>query len=255
MAKMIWLIGGTTESTMIAKQLIAHGYRCLVSVTTEAAIALYPQSDRITVKVGALSLESMRELIRHHGITRIIDASHPYAVAVSESAIAIANQLHLPYLRYERPDLSAEKNVNTLILDSFDTLVSGNYLQQQRVLLTVGYKALPQFQAWQKHAQLFARILPTVTSLEQALAAGFTHKQLIALRPPVSYDLEKALCQQWDISLIVTKASGTAGGENTKQAVAKALNIPLIIIERPYLVYPQKTSTLEDVVQFCQEYG
>lgn len=252
---MIWLIGGTSESALISEQLVAQGYSCLISVTTEAAIALYPHSELIKVKAGALSLEAMEELIRHYDITQIVDASHPYAVTVSRNAIALANQLHLPYLRYERPHLSAEKEAHTLILDGFDILVNGNYLQQQRVLLTVGYKALPQFQGWQEHAQLFARILPTVTSLEQALAAGFTHKQLIALRPPVSYDLEKALCQQWDISLIVTKASGRAGGEDTKQAVAKALNIPLIIIDRPHLAYPEKTSTLENVVHFCQEYG
>jgi len=251
----IWLIGGTSESTMIAGQLIAHGYRCLVSVTTETAIALYPQSDRITVKVGALSPEAMRELIQHYGITKIIDASHPYAVAVSQNAIALAAQFNLPYLRYERPILSLENKSHTRIVDCLETLINGNYLYQQRVLLTVGYKALPHFQSWHQQAQLFARILPTVTSLEQALAAGFTHKQLIALRPPVSYDLEKALCQQWDISLIVTKASGRAGGEDTKQAVAQALNIPLIIIDRPHLAYPEKTSTLEDVVHFCQEYG
>jgi len=251
----IWLIGGTSESTMIAKQLIAHGYRCLVSVTTEAAIALYPHSDRITVKVGALSPEAMRELIQHYGITKIIDASHPYAVAVSQNAIALAEQFNLPYLRYERPILSLKKESHTRIVDRLETLINGNYLYQQRVLLTVGYKTLSHFQSWHQQAQLFARILPTVTALEQALAAGFTHKQLIALRPPVSYDLEKALCQQWNISLIVTKASGRAGGEDTKQAVAQALNIPLIIIDRPHLAYPEKTSTLEDVVQFCQEYG
>ncbi len=233
---------------------MAQGYDCLVSVTTEAAIALYPDSDLITVKVGALSPEAMVRLIQEYEIKIIIDASHPYATAISESAIALAKQWDLPYLRYERPNLSAEPDDQTIILDSFDTLVNGDYLQQQRVLLTIGYKALPQLQPWHEYAQLFARILPTVTSLKAAVAAGFTHKQLIALRPPVSYDLEKALCLQWEISLIVTKASGKAGGEDTKKAVAQALNIPLIIIDRPHLIYPEKTSTLENVVTFCQDH-
>jgi len=250
----IWLIGGTSESAVIAEKLMAQGYDCLVSVTTEAAIALYPDSDLITVKVGALSPEAMVSLIQEYEIKIIIDASHPYATAISESAIALAKQWDLPYLRYERPNLSAEPDDQTIILDSFDTLVNGDYLQQQRVLLTIGYKALPQLQPWHEYAQLFARILPTVTSLKAAVAAGFTHKQLIALRPPVSYDLEKALCLQWEISLIVTKASGKAGGEDTKKAVAQALNIPLIIIDRPHLIYPEKTSTLENVVTFCQDH-
>lgn len=252
---MIWLIGGTSESAIIAERLISHGCHCLVSVTTEAAIALYPKSELMTLKVGALSRDEMAQLIQEHQIKMIVDASHPYAIMVSENVIALADQLNLPYLRYERPALSSATDPHTLILDSFDTLINGDYLHQQRVLLTVGYKALPYFQPWQEDAVLFARILPTVTSLENTLAAGFTHKQLIALRPPVNYDLEKALCEQWKISLIVTKASGSAGGENTKQAVAKALGIPLIIIDRPHMAYPEKTSKLEDVVNFCLDHG
>ena len=252
---MIWLIGGTSESAVIAEKLLGYGCPCLVSVTTEAAIALYPKSELMTVKVGALSQAEMAELIRDYQIEMIVDASHPYAIVVSQSAIALANQFNLPYLRYERPALSSGKDPHTRILESFDTLINGDYLHQQRVLLTVGYKALPYFSPWQDNALLFARILPTIKALDNALAAGFTHQQLIALRPPVSYDLEKALCEQWNISLIVTKASGTAGGEDTKQAVAQALNIPLIVIDRPHLAYPKKTSTLEDVVNFCLDHG
>ncbi|QDZ41375.1 cobalt-precorrin-6A reductase [Euhalothece natronophila Z-M001] len=251
--KQVWLIGGTQESASIAEKLVANSWPCVVTVTTQSAIALYPDSDLITVKVGALSREEMERLIETKNIDRIVDASHPYAVEISESAIALSQQFHLPYLRYERPQVTEPDNQQVITLDSFKTLINGDYLTQQRVLLTVGYKALPQFQSWHEQATLFARILPSVLSVEKALAAGFTQKQLIALRPPVSYQLEKALCEQWEISLIVSKASGKAGGEDTKKAVAKALNIPLILIRRPEVVYPQKTDKLENVVNFCHE--
>ncbi len=250
-----WLIGGTSESAVIATTLVAQGQRFVVTVTTEAAIALYPDSDLMTVQVGAFSFSEMVDFMEREGIDRIIDASHPYAVEISQSAIALSQQFGVPYLRYERPHEATENNSHVIELDGFDALIKGSYLQQQRVLLTVGYKALPRFQCWHQQAVLFARILPTVSSLEQTLAAGFPQQQIIALRPPVSYELEKALCQQWEISLIVTKASGKAGGEDTKKAVAEALKIPLIVIRRPDIAYPQKTSTLEDVVKFCHQYG
>jgi len=252
---MIWLIGGTSESALIAETLLAQGLPCLVSVTTESAIDLYPKTDLITVKVGALSLQEMITLAKTHGIEKIIDASHPYAIAVSQSAIELSQQLQIPYLRYERPQVSPDNSFPIIELDSFDTLINGDYLHHHRVLLTVGYKALFRFQSWHQKATLFARVLPSVSSVEKALEAGFSPKQLIALRPPVSYELEKALCEQWNISLIVTKASGKAGGEDIKRQVATALGIPLIVIRRPELVYPQKTSKLESVVNFCCEYG
>jgi len=205
--KQIWLIGGTRDSAVIAKALVAWGLNVLVTVTTESAIALYPQSPLIKLRVGALSPSQMAAPLAAEKIEGIIDASHPYAVEVSQSAIALSQRFNLPYLRYERPHLTLNNDSHTRILDSFETLVNSHYLQQQRVLLTVGYKALPLFRSWHQHAVLFARILPALSSLENAIAAGFSQKQLIALRPPVDYKLEKALCEQWEISLIVTKAS------------------------------------------------
>jgi precorrin-6A/cobalt-precorrin-6A reductase len=121
------------------------------------------------------------------------------------------------------------------------------------VLLTVGYRYLHLFSSWQERSTLFARILPSVTALGAALAAGFSSDRLIALRPPVSVDLEKALWQQWQISLVVTKASGTAGGEDVKRAVAAELGIGLIAIARPEVVYPQQTSELSRALEFCSD--
>jgi precorrin-6A/cobalt-precorrin-6A reductase len=83
-------------------------------------------------------------------------------------------------------------------------------LQGQRVLLTIGYTPLHRFQSWHDRATLFARILPSAIALEAAFKAGFTPHNIICLRPPISADLEKALWRQWQISLVVTKASGNS---------------------------------------------
>ena len=50
-----------------------------------------------------------------------------------------------------------------------------------------------------------------------AIAAGFTTDKIIAIRPPINKELEQALWQQWQISLVVTKASAKAGGEDIKK--------------------------------------
>jgi precorrin-6A/cobalt-precorrin-6A reductase len=100
---------------------------------------------------------------------------------------------------------------------------------------------------------LFARILPNIKSLEMAIAAGFTGDRLIALRPPISAAMETALWQQWNISLVVTKASGNVGGEDTKRQVAASLGIPLIVILRPQMIYPRKTFEIADILPFCKQ--
>ena len=253
MKQNLWLIGGTTESVEIALALKTYLSCLIITVATESARSLY--FPEFKIEVGCLNSEQMHIFCRQNKIGAIVDASHPYAVEVSQNASRTAKSLNIPYLRYERPLVeSSVRNDRIKVLDSFETLLGGNYLHRERVLLTVGCKALPLFKSWQEYSQLWARILPKAESLQIALQAGFTSDRLICLRPPINLELETALWRQWQISLVVTKASGKAGGEEIKIQVAKTLDIPLIIISRPKVCYPQQTSCINKVVAFCSQY-
>ena len=226
----------------------------IISVTTATAKALYAPTAEVSV--GCMDNLQMRLFCEQNSISAIVDASHPYAVAVSSQAIAVATKLRLPYLRYERQNYQEANdlaNAQRQELPSIEHLVAGDYLNNHRALLTLGCKALAQFQPWQERATLFARVLPKIASLETAISAGFTSDRLIAIRPPISLATEMALWQQWKISLVVTKASGKAGGENIKQQAARELGIPLIVITRPQITYPQVTHQLCDVVTFVRQ--
>lgn len=255
LGKRVWLIGGTTESAALATAIAKLGLPCTVTVTTAAAQALYSQTPLLEVWVGRLDADRLKQFLQKQQISAILDASHPYAVEVSRMAIEVATQWQIPYLRFERlvVDAPAEKS-QVIYLDSFETLLEGDYLHKQRVLLTVGYKALPLFHSWHEQSTLFARILPAVASLKIAIASGFSSDQIIALRPPFTAELEKALWRHWDLSLVVTKSSGVAGGEEVKRVVAAELGIPMIVITRPVVDYPQQTSDFLVALEFCQCY-
>lgn len=249
----IWLIGGTKDSAEIAKKIVNLQIPTIVSVTTISAKNLYPEN--FSVRIGCLSLKQMEKFCLQENIVAIVDASHPFATGVSQNAIATAKLRKIPYLRYERNPCQFSDNSHNITLDSFETLLNGDYLQGHRVLLTVGCKILPQFKTWHDHATLFTRILPQVNSLQIALDSGFNCDRIIAMRPPINAELETALWQQWQISLVVTKASGTAGGENIKHQVANTLGVPLITIARPKIFYPEQTSCIKKVMAFCRQYN
>lgn len=240
----------------MASAIASLGLPCTVTVTTKAAEALYYQSPKLQLLVGRLAANQLGQFLQQQQITAILDASHPYAVEISQMAIQAAAKQQIPYLRFERLPVKAQaiKDSQVICFDSFDTLLAGNYLHQQRVLLTIGCQALPLFRSLQDKSTLFARILPAIASIETALAAGFSSERIIALRPPVAAELEKVLWRHWDISLVVTKASGVVGGEEVKRKVAAELGIPLIVIERPRVEYPQQTSDLAEALAFCQSY-
>ena len=270
----LWLIGGTQESSQLARAIALAKLPCIISVTTESARALYPDAACLQVRVGRFTCLEIEAFVQQQRVIGVLDASHPYATEISQNAIAVCQKLAIPYLRYERPVLegvgsgewgtrsshevgirgmgSGEWGVgNGKIFDSFESLLSGDYLRGQRVLLTVGYRPLHLFQSWQDKATLFARILPSAIALEAAFKAGFTNDRLICLRPPISAELEAALWRQWNISVVVTKASGASGGEDVKRTVATQLGVDLIAIARPTVDYPQQTTDLSVALDFC----
>lgn len=249
----IWIIGGTGESVAIVRAISKITANYVVTVTTSEARQLYGLQCQVVV--GAMDRLSIELFCAHHAIAAIVDASHPFAREISRNAIIVSRKQNLPYLRYERAIVDTSNSATHTELDSFDTLIRGNYLLDRKVLLTVGCKVLPQFQIWQSRATLFARILPRLNSLQIALNSGFSSDRIIAFRPPVSEIMEKALWQQWKISLVVTKASGKSGGEDIKRRLADELGISLITIARPKINYPQQTSQIDRVVQFVRILG
>ncbi|MFM1842925.1 MAG: hypothetical protein RLZZ490_1663 [Cyanobacteriota bacterium] len=246
----LWLIGGTGDSRRLTENLLTQGFSLVVTVTTAIARECYPIHPQLTVRVGRLTTQDIPSFLEGHNIRAIVDVSHPFAVEISRLAAQYAQQQSLPYLRFERPPLPITGQ--TIEVSDLATLLTANYLHQKRVLLTLGANWLPRFEPVQNQAILFARILPRLDSLQTAIAAGFTPDRLIALRPPISEGLEQALWQQWRIEVVVSKASGTAGGEARKQTLAQALGIQLIRIARPQPLQGEITYDHERVYQFCR---
>ncbi|WP_421655482.1 cobalt-precorrin-6A reductase [Leptothermofonsia sp. ETS-13] len=257
----IWLIGGTRESSELARALVQAQIPCIVTVTTDAARSLYPSTAYLQIWIGRLDSRSLPDFLQKQQIVAVLDASHPFAVEISELAIAATNEFQIPYLRYERPEINSAKlrqgkpllGAREVSFENLDALFASSILTRQRILLTIGHRSLHRFQPWQEQATLFARLLPSTTALEAALAAGFTSDRLIAFRPPVSAEMERALWQQWQISMVVTKASGASGGEDVKRQIAAELGVTLVLIDRPPISYPQQTSDSRAAVKFCQD--
>lgn len=250
----IWLIGGTSESKQLAIALHQQRIPFVVTVTTESARNLYSELNGAAVRVGKLNASSLSELIQTSGITAILDASHPFAVEISALAIACAQQGNLSYLRFERAaNIRTQTNPWVKHFSAFEDLLQAEYLADRRVLLTVGYQALPLFSSWHGRSTLYARVLPSTVAIEAAIQAGFSPDRIIAIRPPIAAALEKALWQQWQITTAIAKASGIEGGETVKCAIAAELQIPLLIVNRPTLSYPSQTDSMEKAVLFCQK--
>ena len=244
----IWIVGGTSESRQVARQLSSANYPWVATVVTPEAQRLYITLNG-RVSAGALTADTLPKFLSNEDICGIVDASHPFATEISHLAIAGAQAHALPYLRYERPRLAMAPA--TLRLPAIECLLQPQYLQGRRILLAIGVQSLAQLAPWQACSQLWARIWPSERSRDRAIAAGFAAERLILQKPPRSVEDERRLWRSLQLDAVVTKASGQASGFDLKQAAAAQLGIQLIAIERPAIAYPQQTTSLECVLTFC----
>lgn len=253
MAKRILLLSGTAEGPPLARGLLAAGFVVRATVTREEARASLFGSLLHSVQVEARGFteESLTAFLLSGESDLVLDATHPFAVRITQIAHAVCLRLGVPYVRYERPDW--EPPSGTRLVSSFAEAAELLPALGTRVLLTIGAKQLKHFAPLQGRLHLIARILPSVVSLEQALELGFTPDRLLCLRPPFTREFNRALLSEYRIEVLVTKASGREGGVEEKVLAAGDLGLPVVMIRRPEEDELSPVTSLEAAVSACCE--
>ena len=94
------LFGGTSEGRVLAQWLLEHRLPFLLSVATDYGAAVLPPE--IPVHTGRLDQSAMAALMREGGFTHVVDATHPYASAVTAAVAAASRTADLPLVRLVR---------------------------------------------------------------------------------------------------------------------------------------------------------
>lgn len=231
----ILLFGGTTEGRELAEWLSARGrVQVVACCATEYGAQLVSGLPGVEPLAGPLSDAAKEELLAKRGFACIVDATHPYATHVSESLARLARAHGIPLLRLVRED--ARPGDFTLVDDMAQAaaLVAG---LQGNILLTTGTRDLGIFvRAVDGFAErLYVRVLPVPESVEAARALGIPASRIVAMQGPFSQAMNEALLRELGISVLVTKASGAAGGFSQKVEAARACGVRAVVVGRPVL--------------------
>ena len=235
----ILLFGGTGEGRALAEWLLAEGIPHTVCVATEYGGTLLPPGTE--AHVGRMEQAETEKLMRAGGYALAVDATHPYAVAVTENIRSAAEAAGLPYLRLVRQAAGEEG-----CLRAADMAAAAQRLKELpgNVLLTTGSKELHHFAVPGLEERCFPRVLPMVDSLERCLALGFPPRNILCMQGPFSKELNAALIRQYDIRALVTKDTGGAGGFAEKAQAAAETGCALLVVDRPR---QEAGASLEDV--------
>ncbi|MHB9149358.1 MAG: cobyric acid synthase [Thermoleophilia bacterium] len=244
----VLLIGGTGDSREVARALGAAGFAVLLSVATDYGEDL-AADDAAVVRSGALDVAGMAELAA--GCIAVVDASHPFARTVTETARAAAEQAGVAYLRFERPGASSTESA--VLCESADdaarmaVAVAG---AGGTVLLTVGSRTLSVYATACREAgvRCVARVLPVPDSLSACEAAGLPPADVIAMQGPTSTELDASLLRHLGAAVLVTKDSGAAGGVPEKLEAARLAGATAIVVARPDEATPDAVRSADEMV-------
>lgn len=230
---MILLLGGTSESATIAAALAAAGVRVLVSSATDLASSV-GASTLVSLRTGALDDEGLGALIAESGARAVVDATHPYASAVTKNAQLAAARAGVPFLRYLRPPVVAEA-FGCVCVGDHEKAALRAFLPGRPVLLTIGTRNLMPYlrEAKRTSVPVVARVLPAQESLRACEAAGLSREQVIPAQGPFSVEQTVEVIRRHVIGVLVTKDGGVEGGVPEKLEAARREGCEVVLVARP----------------------
>ncbi|MGH6749040.1 MAG: cobalt-precorrin-6A reductase [Stellaceae bacterium] len=237
----ILILGGTAGARELAGALAKR--EDLAVTLSLAGRTAEPLEQPVPVRRGGFGgAEGLASYLRVELIDVLIDATHPYAAAISTNAAEAARAASVPLLALRRPPwIEAAGDIWTEG-DTMEDAVEALGKAPRRVFLALGRKELRPFEAAPQHVYLVRSVDPVDPPL------AVPHAIYVTARGPFSEEEDRALLERHRIDALVAKNSG---GDATygKIAAARALHLPVIMLKRPALPEAESVATsVEDAL-------
>ena len=233
----VLLLGGTTEAGTLAGLIARDGrYEGTLSLAgTTRSPKAFPLDTRIGGFGGA---QGLTDYLRQEGIGAVLDATHPFATAISVNAVAAAKAARVPCLAILRPAWEEAAGDRWTRVPDIDAAADALGEEPRRVFLTIGRKDLAPFRDTAPHSYIVRSVDPPPPDLLPPDAT------IIAARGPFALEDEERLLEKHRIDVIVTKNSG-GSATVAKLAAARNRGIPVVMVDRPPSAGPA-VPTVED---------
>ncbi|MFV0498544.1 MAG: precorrin-6A reductase [Bacilli bacterium] len=224
----ILMFGGTKDAKKLASNLVVK-HDVTMIVATDYGKKILESYSNINIIAKRLNQIEMENLVSNNNYELVIDATHPFATAVTANVENVCRNASVKYMRLLR-DFKKENKVKY-----FSNFVGvANYLKDVKgnILFTIGSNNLDEFKNL-NNEKIFIRIIPMLASLEKVVNLGFKQSNIICMQGPFSYAMNKLLIEELNIKCLVTKESGKVSGFDEKVQAATTLGIEVLVIKRP----------------------
>lgn len=238
------VFAGTTEGRELVEFLSQQPVLVTACVATEYGQELIRSAENLAISQGRLTQQDMEALFAAQQFELVVDATHPYASAVTENIVSACAATGTEYLRLSRSGAAAPEDAEF----AEDIAAAVEYLNstEGNILLTTGSKELQKYTSIREFSdRVYARVLPMEESLRLCQKAGLKPAHILAMQGPFSREMNTAMLKSTGAKYLVTKDSGRNGGFEEKIAAAREAGVRLVVIGRP----PQQAGiSFEDTV-------
>ena len=231
----ILIFAGTTEGRLLAEKAQKLGLDFYVSTATEYGREVLTGFEKEKVLSGRMDAGEIESFLKEKGIDTVMDATHPFARAVTENIKAACQSAGCKYLRClrEKGETALQEEQAKIFASVPETV---EYLKNTKgnILIATGSKELREYTRIPGFKErCYVRVLSTLPSVEEAVRLGLEGKHLIAMQGPFSEEMNVALLHQVQATYFVTKESGKTGGFDEKLRAAIETGARLLVIGRP----------------------
>lgn len=222
------VLGGTTEAAALARLMAGAGTGGIVSM---AGRVKRPADQALPLRVGGFGgVAGLVRYLRDQAISHVIDATHPFAAQMSAHAVAACDETGLPLIALSRAPWQAQPGDRWRHVPDIAGAVAALDGPAQRVMLAVGRMHLAAFAANPQHHYLLRLVDPPDGAQDGTLP--FPDCEVIVARGPFDHAGDVAVMERHRIDCVVAKNAGGTGA-SAKITAARALGLPVIMIDRP----------------------
>lgn len=253
---MIGLILGTTEGRKLLSLLNNFTEDIFVSTATDYGGEILKNYKYSYLNTKPLDLDGLISILKEKKVKILVDASHPYALEITENCIKACEIISIDYVRYDRPSCveKFKDNKNVIEVKDYEELYDKLKNVQGNIFNTTGSRNLDKILSMNLKNRLIHRVLPSVKVMQECFNLGIAVEDIIAIKGPVTYDLNCAFIREYNAKAMLLKDSGIQGGTEEKLKACIDNNIYAFVIDRRVKKYKRVFNDVDKLVDYLQNY-
>ncbi|TDT77894.1 precorrin-6A/cobalt-precorrin-6A reductase [Litoreibacter halocynthiae] len=218
----ILLLAGTSEARDLAHALVERGHQVTASLVGATRA---PRDLGCETRIGGFGGEQgFRDWLAAHPVDLVIDATHPFAVQITDRTARVCAEVGLEHLQLRRDPWVPADGDNWTFIDhpaQAESVIQAG----SKVFLATGRQTLEQFAGLSSCTLICRQIDPPEGPFP------FENGEFLVGRPPFSIEDEVQLFTNLKIDWLVVK---NAGGvmSRSKLDAARQIGLPVLMINR-----------------------